>query len=63
MITDTDEILGHILTRIVHKLAGAHGELKEYQDEIRIYRELLDQKRWRQGKRGYVSHIAVTVDV
>ncbi|KZO91796.1 hypothetical protein CALVIDRAFT_335321 [Calocera viscosa TUFC12733] len=43
---------GHILTRIVAKLAGAHGQLREHEDEMRILRKLLAQPRWRQGSRG-----------
>ncbi|EJU00598.1 hypothetical protein DACRYDRAFT_108664 [Dacryopinax primogenitus] len=43
---------GHILTRIVGKLAEAYGQLREYEDEMRILRALLSQQRWRQGKRG-----------
>ncbi|KZT57584.1 hypothetical protein CALCODRAFT_452810 [Calocera cornea HHB12733] len=43
---------GHILSRIVAKLAGAYGQLREHEDEMRVLRALLDQSRWRQGHRG-----------
>lgn len=46
---------GHILTRIVYKGAEALGILHEYDKECMVLRALLAQRRWRRGKRGYVS--------
>ncbi|KAF8310540.1 hypothetical protein DL93DRAFT_1584990 [Clavulina sp. PMI_390] len=43
---------GHVLTRIVCKGADALATLHRYDDEVKLLRELLSQKRWRKGKRG-----------
>ncbi|KAI0723944.1 hypothetical protein C8T65DRAFT_714858 [Cerioporus squamosus] len=43
---------GHILTRVVCKGAYALGILKEYNEELEILDMLLEQRRWRRGRRG-----------
>ncbi|RDX56460.1 hypothetical protein OH76DRAFT_1550917 [Lentinus brumalis] len=43
---------GHILTRVVCKGAYALGILKEYHEELEILEMLLEQRRWRRGRRG-----------
>ncbi len=43
--------IGHVYTRMVHKAASAFGMLKEYQTELVILDELLQQTHWRKGKR------------
>ncbi|KAI0306703.1 hypothetical protein B0F90DRAFT_1814554 [Multifurca ochricompacta] len=44
--------LGHVLTRIVQKGAEALGTLKEYDRELEVLEALLNQRRWRRGRRG-----------
>src|SRR5260221_12102798 len=43
---------GHVLTRIVQKGADAFGTLKEYDGELDVLEALLNQRRWRRGRRG-----------
>ena len=43
---------GHVLTRIVQKGAYALGTLKEYDRELDVLEALLNQRRWRRGRRG-----------
>ncbi|KAK4689481.1 fanconi-associated nuclease 1, partial [Tremellales sp. Uapishka_1] len=43
---------GHVLTRIVYKGATALGILHEYDQECKVLRALLAQRRWRRSKRG-----------
>jgi len=43
---------GHVLTRIVQKGAEALGILKEYDRELEVLEALLNQRRWRRGRRG-----------
>ncbi|KAI0295465.1 VRR-NUC domain-containing protein [Russula brevipes] len=43
---------GHVLTRIVQKGADALGTLKEYDRELEVLEALLNQRRWRRGRRG-----------
>jgi len=43
---------GHVLTRIVQKGADAFGTLKEYDRELDVLEALLNQRRWRRGRRG-----------
>ena len=45
-------ILGHVLTRIVHKMAQCFATLRERDAEVEVLTALLVQKRWRRGKRG-----------
>lgn len=50
------------MTRIVYKAATALGILHEYEMECFVLRALLKQRRWRQSKRGSVSHPVVCAD-
>ncbi|KAH9001406.1 hypothetical protein EDB92DRAFT_1964438 [Lactarius akahatsu] len=43
---------GHVLTRIVQKGAEALGVLKDYDRELEVLEALLNQRRWRRGRRG-----------
>lgn len=43
---------GYVLTRIVQKGAEALGILKEYDRELEVLENLLNQRRWRRGRRG-----------
>jgi fanconi-associated nuclease 1 len=43
---------GYVLTRIVQKGADALGALKEYDRELEVLEDLLNQRRWRRGRRG-----------
>jgi len=43
---------GHVLTRIVQKGADAFGTLKQYDHELDVLEALLNQRRWRRGRRG-----------
>lgn len=43
---------GYVLTRIVQKGAEALGTLKEYDRELEVLEALLNQRRWRRGRRG-----------
>ncbi|KAF8503697.1 VRR-NUC domain-containing protein [Russula emetica] len=43
---------GYVLTRIVQKGAEALGTLKEYDRELEVVEDLLNQRRWRRGRRG-----------
>lgn len=43
---------GYVLTRIVQKGAEALGILKEYDRELEVLEALLNQRRWRRGRRG-----------
>jgi hypothetical protein len=45
-------LTGHVLTRIVQKGAEALGTLKEYDCELEVLEALLNQRRWRRGRRG-----------
>jgi Fanconi-associated nuclease 1 len=45
-------LTGHVLTRIVQKGADALGTLKEYDCELEVLEALLNQRRWRRGRRG-----------
>lgn len=49
--------VGHVLTRIVCKGADALASLHRYDEEVTLLRELLGQRRWRKGKRGYAHHL------
>ena len=46
---------GHVLTRIIYKGAYACGILKRHHEEEQILRSLLSQRRWKQGRRGFVQ--------
>ena len=43
---------GHVLTRIVCKGSYALGILKEFDAELEVLEALLQQRRWRRGRRG-----------
>lgn len=43
---------GYVLTRIVQKGAEALGIVKEYDRELEVLEDLLNQRRWRRGRRG-----------
>jgi Fanconi-associated nuclease 1 len=43
---------GYVLTRIVQKGAEALGTLKDYDRELEVLEALLNQRRWRRGRRG-----------
>jgi Fanconi-associated nuclease 1 len=45
-------LTGHVLTRIVQKGAEALGVLKDYDRELEVLEALLNQRRWRRGRRG-----------
>jgi hypothetical protein len=45
-------LIGHVLTRIVQKGAEALGVLKDYDHELEVLEALLNQRRWRRGRRG-----------
>ncbi len=45
-------LIGHVLTRIVQKGAEALGVLKDYDRELEVLEALLNQHRWRRGRRG-----------
>ena len=45
-------LTGHVLTRIVQKGAEALGVLKDYGRELEVLNALLNQRRWRRGRRG-----------
>jgi len=47
-----DTSTGYVLTRIVQKGADALGALKEYDRELEVLEDLLNQRRWRRGRRG-----------
>ena len=47
-----DTSTGHVLTRIVQKGADAFGTLKQYDRELDVLEALLNQRRWRRGRRG-----------
>src|SRR5579863_6103082 len=47
-----DTSTGHVLTRIVQKGAEALDILKEYDRELEVLEALLNQRRWRRGRRG-----------
>jgi hypothetical protein len=50
--TCVDTSTGYVLTRIVQKGADALGTLKEYDRELEVLEDLLNQRRWRRGRRG-----------
>jgi Fanconi-associated nuclease 1 len=43
---------GYVLTRIVQKGAEALATLKDYDRELEVLEALLNQRRWRRGRRG-----------
>lgn len=43
--------IGHVYTRMVYKAACAFGTLKEWDTELSVLGELLEQTHWRKGKR------------
>ena len=45
-------LTGHVLARIVQKGAEALGILKDYDRELEVLEDLLNQRRWRRGRRG-----------
>jgi fanconi-associated nuclease 1 len=47
-----DTSAGYVLTRIVQKGAEALGIVKEYDRELEVLEDLLNQRRWRRGRRG-----------
>ncbi len=47
-----DTPTGYVLTRIVQKGAEALSFLKEYDRELEVLEDLLNQRRWRRGRRG-----------
>ena len=52
VISIWDSSTGYVLTRIVQKGADALGILKEYDRELEVLEDLLNQRRWRRGRRG-----------
>lgn len=51
-ISNVLPLTGHVLTRIVQKGAEALGVLKDYDSELEVLEALLNQRRWRRGRRG-----------
>ncbi|KAJ3987415.1 hypothetical protein F5890DRAFT_1498213 [Lentinula detonsa] len=43
---------GYVLTRLLYKVAEAYALLHQYDKELEVLRLLLDQRFWRQAKRG-----------
>ncbi|TIA86933.1 hypothetical protein E3P99_03517 [Wallemia hederae] len=43
---------GHVYSRLVHKLSGIYSRNKDYDAEICLLRELLQQRVWRTARRG-----------
>ncbi|TIA93489.1 hypothetical protein E3P81_00915 [Wallemia ichthyophaga] len=53
---------GHVYTRLVHKLSAIYSRNKDYQAEVRLLKELLQQRVWRTARRGaWYSRLALVL--
>lgn len=53
---------GHVYTRLIHKLSGIYSRNKDYDAEVGLLRELLQQRVWRTARRGaWYSRLALVL--